>query len=65
MRRLTRKIEGGVDAFGAPLVSTYEIIDQTPGFANARARCQLGRYEDTGLTPDEVEALKNKAEENE
>jgi len=57
MNRLTRKIEGGYDAFGAPLASTYEIIDDTPGLAMAKVRCQLGRYEDTGLTPDEVAEL--------
>ena len=57
MDRLTKRIDGGVDDFGMPLVSTYEIVDKTPGLANARVRCQLGRYEDTGLTPDEIVAL--------
>jgi len=59
MNRLTRKIEGGQDAFGAPLVGTYEIVDDTPGLAMAKVRCQLGRYEDTGLTPESVQQIKN------
>jgi hypothetical protein len=46
VERLTRKIEGGIDAFDSPMVGTYELIDDTPGLANAKARYKLGRYED-------------------
>lgn len=30
MQRLTRKIQGGTDAFGMPMVSTYEDTDLSP-----------------------------------
>jgi hypothetical protein len=55
--RLTRKIGGGLDPFGMPCVGTYEMIDQTPGLTNVKARCQLGRYEDSGLSPARVQEL--------
>lgn len=50
--RLTRKIDGGKDMFGMPLVGTYEMVDSTPGLGNAKAKCQLGRYEDACYIDD-------------
>lgn len=43
--------------FGQPIVGTYE-CDMTPGKAAIKVRCTLGRYEDTNLTPKEIDSVK-------
>lgn len=55
MERLTKKLEGGIDAFGTPKVTTYEIDLQT-ATGRIKARCALGRYEDLNRTPEELAA---------
>ena len=56
MDRLTTPHPGGIDMLGMPLIGTYD-VDVTPGYPAARVKCTLGRYEDTGLSPDEVTSM--------
>ena len=62
--RLTTPLKGGRDAFGMPLASSYD-LDLGTAQGRIKARCKLGRYEDTGLTPAEITALKSRLEEAE
>lgn len=65
MERLTKNFKG---AYGLVKVKDNEQEIESP-YRNTLQACfeswqQLGRYEDTGLTPDEIAALRTRAENN-
>lgn len=55
--RLTTKLQGGIDPFGMPLVTTYD-VDLGSAQGRIKARCRLGAYEDTGLSPKDIATIK-------
>jgi hypothetical protein len=56
MQRLTTKLQGGTDAFGMPLVTSYDLDLQTAQ-GRIKTKCTLGRMEDILYAPDGSERI--------